>query len=42
VREAALEFQYKRPGVDNIIKGFLGSFFRGVALLLDKVLKAVL
>jgi hypothetical protein len=27
---------------NNIIKRFLGSFFRGITLLLNKVLKAVL
>jgi hypothetical protein len=32
---------YKRPGVNNVIKLFLGSFFESVALLLNKVLKAV-
>jgi hypothetical protein len=37
-----LEFQYKRPGVNNIIKGFLGGFFKRIVLLLNKILKAVL
>ena len=40
-REAALEFQYRGPGVNNMMKGFPGGFFRGVALPLDKVLEAV-
>jgi hypothetical protein len=40
-RETALEFQYKKPGVNNIIKGFLGGFFKEIALLLNKILKAV-
>jgi hypothetical protein len=31
----------KGPGVNNVIKRFLGGFFRRIALLLDKVLKAV-
>jgi hypothetical protein len=29
-RETALEFQYKRPGVNNVIKRFLGGFFRRI------------
>jgi hypothetical protein len=41
VKKTALEFQYKKPGVNDVIKRFLGGFFEEVALLLDKILKAV-
>jgi hypothetical protein len=41
VRETALEFQYRGPGVNDVMKGFLGGFFGGVVLLLNKILKAV-
>ena len=38
---AALEVKYRSSSGNNVLKGFLGITVRTIALLLDKVSKAV-
>jgi hypothetical protein len=38
---ALLEVKYRSSSVNNILEGFLGIVIRAIALLLDKVSKAI-